>query len=169
MDRKKALLIVAGAAITLLAITAVTASPRLSSTPLYTFRMEQASSNMNFLPTEQNQFVYTAESGYSLNYPINCSCCGGPVPLKPLTCNTCDEQMCEEPTECFGTCYSTCPGTCGTTCQGSTCDTCSGDTCDATSCQNTCSTCNQYTCYFWTCIYPTCLWETCYIPTCQDC
>jgi hypothetical protein len=57
---KKLLIAAAGAAIALLAVT-VTASPWSSNTPLYTYRMEQVSSKMNFLPTEQSIFAYTTE------------------------------------------------------------------------------------------------------------
>jgi hypothetical protein len=50
-----------------LAVT-VTASA-LPSTPLYTYRMEQASNKMHFLPTEMNGFTYIAEKGYTLDNP----------------------------------------------------------------------------------------------------
>lgn len=46
----------------LLAATAVTASPFIRM-PLYTMRMEQISAKMHLLPTEQNDFMYTAENG----------------------------------------------------------------------------------------------------------
>lgn len=53
-------------AIASLVITYVAASTGTSYTPLYTFRMEQASSKMNFLPTEVNEFIYGAEKGHTL-------------------------------------------------------------------------------------------------------
>jgi hypothetical protein len=53
--------------VTILAINVVIASPQTSHTPLYTFRMEQASSEMNFLLKEKSTFIYTAEDGYQLN------------------------------------------------------------------------------------------------------
>jgi hypothetical protein len=37
---------------------------------LYTYRMEQASSSMNYLPTEMNEILYTAKRGYKLNYEL---------------------------------------------------------------------------------------------------
>jgi hypothetical protein len=47
--------------IAFLAVAAVTAKPSSPSTPLYTFRMEQASSKMNFLSTEVKEFLYLQE------------------------------------------------------------------------------------------------------------
>ena len=58
---------VIGAALAL-AVTCVTASTSLCNTPLYTFRIEQASSKMNFLPTAMNEFTSTTEKGYNLTY-----------------------------------------------------------------------------------------------------
>ena len=49
------------------ALTAVTAYPP-SHTPLFTVRMEQVSSEMKFLPTAVEEFVYTAEQGYELDF-----------------------------------------------------------------------------------------------------
>jgi hypothetical protein len=164
MDKKQSMLVMIGACIAFLAITTVIAGSRTSNTPLYTYRMEQASYKMNFLPTRMNGFVYETEEGCVLDCGgcgIQCEQCGDVKPLNPYTCATCDEYYCENPSLCYGTCYSTC-------------STCSGNTCDETSCQNTCSTCQQYTCYYYTCWYPTCDWETCYYytcfwPTCYDC
>ena len=70
-----------------LAVSAVTANPQTLNTPLYTFRMEQASSEMNFLPEEKSTFIYTTEKGYQLNayvhgYPNN-------VKSLPVTYHTC--------------------------------------------------------------------------------
>ncbi|MBU7028275.1 MAG: hypothetical protein HXS48_15190 [Theionarchaea archaeon] len=55
------------AVLTVLASVAM-ASQQVTDTPLYTYRIEQASSKMNFLVTERNVYSYTAESGYELNY-----------------------------------------------------------------------------------------------------
>ncbi|MBU7026897.1 MAG: hypothetical protein HXS48_08140 [Theionarchaea archaeon] len=57
MNRKKVSIAVVSMAVAFLAVTCVTASPRTSNTPLYTFRMEQASSEMNFLPTAVRVFL----------------------------------------------------------------------------------------------------------------
>ncbi len=139
MHRKWSLAVI-GAAVTLLAVTCVTAAS-WSDTPLYTLRMEQASSEMNFLPVERSGFTYTAEKGCSLDYD-GAGCCF----VKPLeeptyweTCSTC-ESTCEGGT-CEGTCYSTCPNTCATcepTCEQNTC----WNTCDSTC--STCKPCSTY-------------------------
>ena len=138
MDRKKVLITVASIAMASLAITAVTASSLALNTPLYTLRMEQASSKMNFLPTAMNKFAYTTENGYNLDYEALVGYCGA-VPLGSLY-----------------TCEVTCPYV---TCVVGTCSSCSGYTCDATSCQPTCWytcewTCNQWTCPGFTCDGP---------------
>ena len=93
---------------------AVTASPRMSNTPLYTVRMEQASSNMHFLPTTVNDFTYTAENKYTLHYDIFLDGHMDMVRDVPDTESTCYGWT------CFQTCTSTCPYTCYTcpnTCQ----------------------------------------------------
>jgi hypothetical protein len=159
-------------AITCYAITSVTANSfLLSNTPLYAFRMEQQSSGNNFLPTSANGFNYSAEGGYNLNYGNGgCLCSLGAKLFAPLTCMTCDEEMCEEPTICYGTC-STCQGsTCCSTCYYTCANTCS--TCVNT-CYNTCvSTCNSTcvsTCSS-TCVYTchTCV-STCYSTCAATC
>ncbi|KYK30243.1 MAG: hypothetical protein HXS48_10710 [Theionarchaea archaeon] len=76
-------------------IAVVSASVSESSTPLYMYRMEQMSNKMNFLPTEMNDFAYTAEEGYILSYDISGYGAGGAVPAGDiswgiLTCNTCN-------------------------------------------------------------------------------
>lgn len=146
MDRKKVLIAVASIALASLAITAVTASSLALNTPLYTLRMEQASSKMNFLPTAMNKFAYTTENGYNLDYEALVEYCGA-VPLGSVD-----------------TCEITCPFV---SCEVGTCSSCSGYTCDATSCQPTCQsscggtcwetcpwTCNQWTCPGFTCDGP---------------
>lgn len=156
---KKMLVAVIGISAALLAATCVTASSWTFNTPLYTFRMEQASNKMNFLPTEMNTFTYITEKGHDLIYATGCSGCGDAEPLLPETCSTCSQHYCDEPTLC-GTC-----GTCGTC--WSTCPyTCDGDTCDETSCQNTCESTCPYTCMDWTCAGSTCGGWTCHA-TCQ--
>lgn len=162
MDGKQKMAIaVVGAVIALCAVTAVTAHSRIQNTPLYTVRMEQASSQMNFLPTTMNEFIYSAESGCTLN--CNASGYSGAEPLmthqadtfctcwpycetteytcesEPTCMITCD--TCIDPT-CLNTCFSTCPDTCPNTCDGATC---TQPTCDET-CPNTCDTCQGWTC-----------------------
>lgn len=70
MNRKKRgiVLILISAALVSLAITAVIATETSSKTPLFTYRMEQKSNQMNFLSTEINEFTYTAESEYTLKF-----------------------------------------------------------------------------------------------------
>lgn len=107
MDRKMSLA-VTSVAVVLLVATTVTASPSRINTPLFTFRMEQSSSKMNFLPTEMNTFTYTTESGYGLNSDI-LGCCGAD-PLIMTFQYTCEfYDTCE-------TCISTCAYTCNPTC-----------------------------------------------------
>lgn len=160
MDRKKMSVVLTGGIVAFLAMTCITALPRMTSTPLYTVRMEQASSEMNFLPTEMNTYVYTAAKGYNLNCCITgrCSCSGGDVnPLLPYTCGTCDEYYCEEPTHCGTcvTCYSTCQSSCG-----GTCSTCSGSTCEDTCYPTECDWTQWIDCNY-TLVFPTCYWPGC--------
>lgn len=140
--KQKALVVVASVSCALLVASAVIASS-LPNTPLYTVRMEQASSRMNFLQTAVNGFTYTAENGYTVNYNAAGYC--GDVPLEITVGRTCE-----------GTCDidPTCPNTCWSTCDDPTC----GDTCPNT-CEATCDTCSQ------TC--DTCP-QTCIGPTCED-
>jgi hypothetical protein len=139
VDKNRMIAVVsAGAVVVLLAATAVTASLG-TSTPLYTVRMEQASSRMNYLPTVVNTFSYTVEPGYTLLYD-SLACCSV-KPLDKPTMPVCEptEETCW--TEC-GTCLSTCPDTC----EGLTCDTCdlcpTNYTCHTIcTCGSTCDTC----------------------------
>ena len=154
-----------------LAVTAVAAGSSPSDTPLYTVRMEQASSGMNFLPTDVNGFIYSTEKGYTVNYCTADTCGGGAQILNTMPgvtfCDTCFPECMTTEWTCHGnyTCYYTCQGpTCPLTCAPTcpvTCYTCQGQgwTCDATGCQDTCSTCDQPTC-------PDTCWETCDDPTC---
>ena len=107
----------------LCATATVTASSKISGTPLYTFRMEQVSSKMNFLPTAMNEVVYTARNGYTLD----CGIFGGYCDVGPFK------------VPAGGTCSETCPETCEDTCPLTRCLPCNdtyGDTCP-----NTCETC----------------------------
>jgi hypothetical protein len=120
MNRKVLVSIVSIAVISL-AATAVTASSFSSYTPLYTLRMEQASSEKSFLPTSTNAFTYTAEKGYTWNYDISEGCCGA----TPLIMTF--QPTCEFYNTCDYTCTSTCPSTCSTcpvTCSYSCAYTC---------------------------------------------
>jgi len=60
--------VVIGMAVLIFLASAAMASQQVTDTPLYTYRIEQASSKMNFLVTERNVYSYTTESGYELNY-----------------------------------------------------------------------------------------------------
>ncbi|MBU7020781.1 MAG: hypothetical protein HXS41_06955 [Theionarchaea archaeon] len=163
---KLTLLAVCTAAMTCYAVASVTAySYSLPHTPLFAFRMGQQSNGNNFLPTATDDFKYSAEGGYNLNYGNGgCLCSFGAKFFAPLTCATCDEEMCGQLTICLGTCstcqgmstccytcYNTCVNTCSTcvnTCSNTCVNTCSStcvNTCSST-CVNTCSTCVS-TCY----------------------
>ena len=106
---------------TLLVSTAM-ASPQITDTPLYTYRMEQESSRMNFLATERNTFSYTAESGYELNYDT----IGGWVFIRRIEIVSCGGYVCFFAVACTyegGTCYYLL-----------TCNTCNPPTCSPTTC-----------------------------------
>lgn len=120
MDRKEMWIAVICVALASLAVTCVTASPWTSNTPLYTFRMEQASSEKNFLPTPVRGFIYATEKGCDLGYDV-LGCCDAAKPL--YTCLN---------TACGFTCEGSCAKTCDTVLYGPTCvlDTCLGPTCD---------------------------------------
>lgn len=110
-----------GTVIAVLAVMCVAASVQTSSTPLYTVRMEQISSEMNFLPTAVNGFTYTAEKGYTVNCEV--SAYNGANLFNPLTigttCETCHDPTC---VTCFHTCLPTCDDTtCRNTCGVSYC------------------------------------------------
>ena len=165
MDRKKILVIaVVSMVLASFAVTAVAASSKTSSSPtvnvpLYTVRMEQASSEMNFLPTEKHNFAYNTEKGCTLNYCVADNC-NSAVPLHTSSQNTCYGYVtCEGSATCWQTCYgythggytcfATCynwwtctPATCHYSCGAYTCVavfTCMG-TCVQT-CPETCETC----------------------------
>ncbi|MBU7048191.1 MAG: hypothetical protein HXS54_17280 [Theionarchaea archaeon] len=167
--KQKMFIVVISLSLTLCVVAAVSATTkRGSDTPLYTFRMEQASSEKNFLPTERSTFAYSAKQGYTLVYDSAKECsCITPLATGYNTCQdtcpeTCEDDTCEEttcPNTCSTctqpTCPATCPNTCLSTCPSTCTNTCP-ETCEAT-CASTCSTC-VYTCW-WTCS-KTC--DTCY-------
>lgn len=125
---KRMSLVAMSAAMVLLAVTVVTASPRVSKSPLYVYRMESESSKLNFLPTERNEVIYNTEGGYVLNYAITAESLGEYVlgSTQPSCSWTCVHSTCEQ----------TCPGTCG-----STCSTCPYQTKCSTCIPNTCQGC----------------------------
>jgi len=141
MDRtqKRVLLVMTSVAIVSLAVTCVTANLWALTTPLYTLRMEQASSEMNFLPTTVNEFTYTTENDFNMEYTL-VGCCGAePFDVPTKIGFTCDEPTC--PNTSCNTCGFTCPNTCEFTClYGTHCPHTCHDTCG-----KTCSTC-PYTC-----------------------
>lgn len=155
----------------------VGASSSVSSTPLYTLRMEQASNNMHFLPTAVSEFTYNTEKGHTIAYTVSakpqkyniqgytefgstCATCW-------LTCYTCGIGCDTSDGTCWFTCQPTCDDmyTCEKTCDDYThytCETCyltckctCARTCEGNTCEETCEpTCEGPTCT------PTC-WETC--------
>lgn len=146
----------------LLAAAFVTANSWTGMTPLYTIRMEQQSSEKHFLPTERNDFTYTAENGCTILYTAGY--CGSLPAAETLIGPTCWDS-CDG--TCDLTCWETCPNTCNTcwnTCQ-STCPNTCQSTCQSTcpnTCEQTCDTCGStcgYTCEG-TCFGDTC-WDTC--------
>jgi hypothetical protein len=100
--------------------------------------MEQASTKMSFLPTQQNAFAYSIENGYTVDHDISAEYCDA-HPLGP----SCEECQTDDFTCPWATCYNTCDITCGSTC-ASTC----GSTCVSTcsTCVNTCPNTCQVTC-----------------------
>ena len=123
----------------LCAVTAVNAN-RICGTPLYTARMEQVSSKMNFLPTTVNDLVYTAKEGCTVMYGTGY---GAAFKVPAGTCyNTCGDTCPATCETCYDTCGKTCPATCETcwdTCPVTGCTPC-GDTLPET-CPDTCETC----------------------------
>lgn len=97
---------------------AVAASSSPLNTPLYIFRMEQASSEMSFLPTEVNQFTYITEKGYTLDCSVT-----GSDNVSPLNTGvwSCEGSTCQPWHTCWCTCPYTCLNTCGATCTYWTC------------------------------------------------
>jgi hypothetical protein len=133
------------------AMALVTASSLAAGSPLYIFRMEQASNQKNFFPGHVAGFTYSTEKGCTMNMG-GVTCCG----VSLLGFKT------ERDTECTDTCFSTCPITCETC--PSTCDYTCSYTCDDPTCPSTCSETCGNTCEY-TCDDPTCP-STCEM-TCQ--
>ena len=119
--------------VVLFAITTVTATALTpADTPLYTVRMEKASSGMHFSPAKTT-FSYEADKGHNVNYDVSG--------------NQCNSEAVETATECvisciIGTCCDTCECTCVYSCSTcvSTCSSTCVSTCSST-CVNTCVTC----------------------------
>jgi hypothetical protein len=163
--KRKTLSLVGAGVIAVSTLVLLSAAASLAAhTPLYTVRMEQASSKMHFLPTEMNEVAYIAEEGYVLTYHVTGDTCGilsetGLPSCPNMTCATCDPVYTCVPTSCQDTCetcYSTCLGyiTCDTstcmpiTCFNTFCDTCD-ETCEYTcgpTCPDTCERTCRYTC-----------------------
>lgn len=134
--------------------------PSAPPIPLYTLRMEQASSSMNFLPTEHHPFTYTTEPGWVVTSPVE-GWCGV---IQPETgVSTCSDTTCLTYWPTCSTCSGyTCEEICST-CED-TCDhTCAGYTCEGTCGELTCQTCGS------TCVGPTCVQITCVPSTCYGC
>lgn len=128
MNRKKLVIAVMSVSVALFAVTAVVAYPSTLNTPLYTVRMEQLSSKMNFLPTTMNDFAYTTENGYNVNYDVT-GCFNGAEPHIVTWNNTCEfirtcpgYYTCQYTCDYYYTChFETCLPTCPDTCEGCTC------------------------------------------------
>lgn len=86
--KRKQKLSIAAVIVLVSVITAVTAASSILNTPLFMYRMEQASSEMNFLPTAMNTFIYTTEKGCTLQYNDFGEYCGDITPeaFTWLTC-----------------------------------------------------------------------------------
>lgn len=154
MDRRQMSIAVIGVAVAVLAVTCVSASISETNTPLYTLRMEQLSSRMNFLPVEKNGFTYTTEKGCQ----IDCGALGYCSTTSAETDEACVEVITTR--TCFS-CVITCWYSCWSTCNQETCENTCPDTCNPTCDEQTCGftcpdTCNP------TCNTETCSGETCY-------
>jgi hypothetical protein len=90
MERKKLMVVALVAATALIIATTVSASS-FAGSPLFSLRMEQQSSKMNFLPTEIKGFTYAAESKSCLT--LDMSLCCNAVPLGPEP--TSEQNPCE--------------------------------------------------------------------------
>ena len=127
MDGKTKLSITATSAIIFsLTVACVTANSwTAEGSPLHTYRMEETSSGMNFLPTLVNDFTYNTEKGYFLNFSgVNGR---GEGILAPKTIiQTCADSCWSD--TCDITCYELtcrrCPVTEYDTCWFTFCSTC---------------------------------------------
>lgn len=137
-------------AIMSLAVGAAANPQKQSITPLYTYRMQQASSSMNFLPMEKNDFIYTAEKGCELQYILEGSSdTVGAGNVNDYTWYWTLDCTCQWMWTCYEwTCW---PQTCGYQM-----------TCNVNwTCQY--MTCGRWTCWPWTCKYWTCQVWTCWL------
>lgn len=154
METKRSALGIFGLLIAFLAVSFMTATSPSWNAPLFTFRMEQASGEMNFSPMGVNPFTYNTASGYTLHSCVAGQCFGaGPLATSPSS--TCDPTCVEG---CDETEWYTCQDTCWYTCDNPTCASTCPNTCYNT-CPLTCATCYGqatcgYTCY--TCVSKTC-------------
>jgi hypothetical protein len=111
MNKPRKVSLVMSAVLVSFVILVVTASSLASSTPLYTVRMEQASSQMHFLPTAVTEFTYTAAPGVELNYTVmESNSIRGPNTQG--TCLTCLIETCQGDPTCESTCEFTCDPHC---------------------------------------------------------
>ena len=124
---KRKMLVVTCIAVVFLAASVTAHASYQSDTPLYTIRMEQASSKMHFLPTEMTAFTYTAYKGCTIKYDITVENTNT-TPDGTWFYNTCIHNTCTWPTCKWLTCdfftcnYKTCGGdTCYLTCGKNTC------------------------------------------------
>ena len=125
-------------------LAVVTASPGVQSkTPLYTIRMEQASSNMHFLPTEVNEITYTTTQGYTLT-------CDIPT-WKSNSTEPGSTYWVTHDCTCWGTMHCTCWLTVDCTCWHTLNCTCW----DTGYC-----TCSPFTCWYFSCFDFSC-WISC--------
>ncbi|MBU7022559.1 MAG: hypothetical protein HXS40_00200 [Theionarchaea archaeon] len=163
MEKKMLSIAAMGIVVALFAVMFATASSLMAGTPLFTLRMEQASSKMSFLPTVMNGFTYNTENGYTLN---RCAVgyCGVGLRGTDATCHpSCDTCAATCPDTCYNTCPDTCNSTCPVTCPATCYSTCPYTCDDPVTCQgeHTCEETCGYTCPF-TC-GGTCFGETeCY-------
>jgi len=104
MKKKVPLAVISAVLLSLVVTFAATTS--LSDTPLYTYRMEQASSEMGFLPAKMNEFTYNTEKGFELVF-IVAGCCDV-EPCGDTWYWTCSTSTCYRST-CGGvTCWNSC-------------------------------------------------------------
>lgn len=134
-------LIAASVTATFLVIMLFAVNTGTLDTPLFTWRMEQASDKMGFSPTPVNGFSYDTEKGRVLGYEITEDEYGY---VKPLDSGQGCEQDTREGEGCRDTQDDTCQ-TCEDTCEDTCADTCS-DTCSTCTGETSCSTCPADTC-----------------------
>lgn len=98
MKKTQKILIASSISLVFLVITGVYASSGVTHTPLHTIRMEQVSSDMNFLPVEMNDFTYTTGQGCTIVCDTGQSSNGAYLFDTGTCCMvTCDFVTCELP------------------------------------------------------------------------